>query len=63
MQLALRVDKLTSEIMYQGKFQKRNGFGFVFGQSSKKSRSSNSFGNSSGFGIDSIGFLQSIRSL
>ena len=35
-QLALRVEKLTSERMSQRKFQKKKGFGFVLGQSTKK---------------------------
>ena len=30
-QLALRVEKLTSERLAKGKFQKRKSFGFVFG--------------------------------
>ena len=53
-QLALRAEKLTGERMSRGKFQKRKGFGFVSGQSSKKSRSFESFGNSSGFETDSV---------
>ena len=36
-QLALKVEKLTGERMSRGKFQKKKGFGFVSGQSSKKS--------------------------
>ena len=51
MQLALRTEKLTGERMYRTNFQKRKGFNFVFGQSSKKSRSFDSFGNSSGSGL------------
>ena len=43
LQLALRVEKLTGERMSQSNFQKRNGFSFVSGQSSKKSRSFESF--------------------
>ena len=30
-QLALRAEKLTSERLSRGKFQKRKGFGFVLG--------------------------------
>ena len=61
-QLALRADKLTNEKMAKGKFQKRNGFGFMSGQSSKKSRSSESSGNSFGSGAESISSLQIFRS-
>ena len=43
-QLALRAEKLISKRMSQGKFNKRKGFGFVSSQSSKKSRSFDSFG-------------------
>ena len=46
-QLALRVEKLTNERVAKGKFQKMRGFGFMFGQSSKKSKSF-------GFGVESI---------
>ena len=53
-QLALRAEKLTSERMSRGNFQKRKGLGFVFGQSSKKSRSSESSGNSSGSETSSV---------
>ena len=60
-QLALRAEKLTSKRMSRGKFQKRKGFGFVLGQSSKKSRSSESFDNSSEFGIDSNSSLQTFK--
>ena len=48
-QLALRAEKLTSERMSRENFQKRKRFGFVPRQSSKKSRSFESSGNSSGF--------------
>ena len=53
-QLALRVEKLVNKIGAKGKFQKRKGFGFMFGQSSKKSRSSESSGNSSRSGAESV---------
>ncbi|XVF07246.1 hypothetical protein REPUB_Repub06bG0122200 [Reevesia pubescens] len=58
-QLALRAEKLTSERRTRGNFQKRNGSNFVPGQSSKKSRSFDSSGNSSGFGF---GFINSPQS-
>ena len=60
-QLALRAEKLTSERMSRGKFQKRKGFGFVSGQSSKKRRNFESFGNSSESRIDSISSPQTLR--
>ena len=53
-QLALRVEKLANERVAKGKFQKRKGFGFMSGQSSKKSRSSESSGNSFGLGAESV---------
>ena len=53
-QLALRAKKLTSKRLVRGKFQKRKSFGFVSGQFSNKSRSSESSGNSSGLGADSV---------
>ena len=53
-QLTLRADKLSSGRLSWEKFQKRKGSGFVSGQSSKKSQSSESFGNSSRSGTDSI---------
>ena len=53
MQLVFRAEKLTNERVAKGKFQKRKGFGFMFGQSFKKSRSSESLGNSSGSGAKS----------
>ena len=49
-QLALRAEKLANERGTKGKFQKRKGFGFTSGQSSKKSKSFESSGNSSGSG-------------
>ena len=61
-QLALRVEKLANEIGNKGKFQKRKGFGFMSGQSSKKSKSSESSGNSSGSGAESASSPQAIRS-
>ena len=53
-QLALRAKKLTNERVTKGKFQKRKGFGFMSGQSSKKSRSSEFSGNSSESGVESV---------
>ena len=53
-QLAWRAEKLTSERLARGKFQKRKSFGFMSGQLSKKSRSSESSSNSSRSGIDSV---------
>ena len=50
-QLALRAEKLTGERKSRGNFQKRKGFGFIPGQSSKKSRSSDSSENSSILGL------------
>ena len=47
-QLTLRAEKLTSKRLAQGKFQKRKSFEFMSGQPSKKSRSSESSGSSSG---------------
>ena len=61
-QLALRAEKLTSERMSREKFQKRKEFGFVSGQSSKKSHSSESSNNSSGSGTDSFDSPQTFRS-
>ena len=61
-QLALRAEKLANERGTKGKFQKRKGFGFTFGQSSKKSRSSKSSRNSSGSGVESVSSPQSFRS-
>ena len=55
-QLTLKVEKLTSERMSGGKFQKRKGFEFVSGQSSKNNRSFESFGNSSGSETDLVSF-------
>ena len=37
-QLALRVEKLANEKLNRGKFQKKKSFGFLSGQSSKKSK-------------------------
>ena len=58
-QLALRAEKLTGEKMFQSNFQKRKGFSFMSSQSSKKSRSSNFSGNSSGSGFGYISSPQS----
>ena len=60
-QLALRVEKLTSEKTSQGNFQKRKGFGFMFGQFSKKSQSSDFFGNSFDFGTGFVISFQTTR--
>ena len=62
MQLALRAKKLANERGAKGKFQKRKGFGFMSGQSSKKSRSFESSGNSSGSGAESVSSPQTFRS-
>ena len=56
-QLALRVEKLTSERISQGSFQKRKCFSLMLQQSLKKSRSS----DSSGFGTRSVNSPQTIR--
>ena len=61
-QLALRVEKLTGEKRSRGSFQKRKGLDFTSKQSSKKSRSSDSFGNSFRSGTNSVSSLQSIPS-
>ena len=61
-QLALRAEKLANERGAKGKFQKRKGFGFTSGQSSKKSRSSESSGNSFGLGVESVSSPQTFRS-
>ena len=62
MQLALRAEKLSGERISWGKFQKKKGFGFVSNQSSKKSQSFESFGNSFRSNIDSVSFLLTFRS-
>ena len=61
-QLALRAKKLANEKVAKGKFQKRKGFGFMFGQSSNKSISSKSSGNSSGSSAESVSSPQAFRS-
>ena len=53
-QLALRAEKLANERVTKGKFQKRKSLRFMFGQSSKKSRNSESSDNSSGSGAESV---------
>ena len=53
-QLALRAKKLTNERVAKEKFQKRKGFGFMSGQSLKKSRSFESSGNSSRSGAEFV---------
>ena len=60
-QLALRAKKLANERVAKGKFQKRKGFRFMSGQSSKKSRSSESSGNSSGSGAKYVNLPQAFR--
>ena len=45
-QLALRVEKLTSETISCNSFQKMKWFSFILGQSTKKIRSLDSFGSS-----------------
>ena len=62
-QLALKAKKLANERVTKGKFQKRKGFGFMSGQSSKKSRSFESSGNSSRSGAESVSSPQVFRSL
>ena len=59
-QLALRVEKLTDERMSRDSFQKRKEFGFMSGQSSKKSHSFESSKNYCRSRIDSFCFPQSI---
>ena len=61
-QLALKAEKLNREKRSRGSFQKRKGLGFTSEQSSKKSHSSDFFGNSSRSGTDSVISPQSIRS-
>ena len=61
-QLALKAEKLANERGAKGKFQKRKGFGFMSGQSSKKSRSSESSKNSSRSGAESVSSPQAFRS-
>ena len=61
-QLALRAEKLANERGNKRKFQKRKGFGFISGQSFKKSKSSESSGNSSGLGAESVSSPQAFRS-
>ena len=58
--LTLRAEKLTNEQVAKGKLQKMKGFGFMSGQSSKKSRSSESLDNSSRLGIESISSPQTV---
>ena len=61
-QLALRTEKLTRERRSRGSFKKRKAVGFIFGQSSKKSRSSDSSKNFFKLGTDSVNSPQSIQS-
>ena len=60
-QLVLRAEKLANERLNRGKFQKRENFGFLLGQSSKKSKSSESSEHSSGSGTESISSPQAFR--
>ena len=60
--MVLRAKKLANERGAKGKFQKRKGFGFMFGQSFKKSKSSESSGNSSGSGAEFVSSPQAFRS-
>ena len=60
-QLALRVEKLANERFNKGKFQKRKNFGFLFGQSSKKSKSSESLEHSSRSSTESVSSPQAFR--
>ena len=53
-QLALKAKKLTGERMSRSNFQKRKGFNFISGQSSKKSKNLDFFGNSSSSSFGSI---------
>ena len=61
-QLALRAKKLANERVANRKFQKRKGFGFMSGQSSKKSRSFESSCNSSRLGAESVSSSQTFQS-
>ena len=56
------MEKLANERVVKGKFQKRKGFGFMSGQSSKKSKSSESSSNSFGSGAEFISSPQTFRS-
>ena len=60
-QLALRVEKLANERFNKGKFQKRKNFGFLSGQSSKKSKSFESSEHSSGSDTESVSSPQAFR--
>ena len=60
-QLALRAKKLTNEQMAKGKFQKNKSFGFMSEQFSKKSRSFESSGNSSGSSAEAVSSPQIVR--
>ena len=56
------MEKLANERVVKGKFQKRKGFGFMSGQSSKKSKSSESLSNSSRSDAESVSSPQTFRS-
>ena len=56
-QLALRVKKLTSEVLARESF-KRESFGFMSAQPSKKNRSSESSSNSFGSRANSVNSAQ-----
>ena len=60
-QLALRAEKLANERFNRGKFQKRKNFGFSSGQSSKKSKSSESLEHSFRSGTESVSSPQAFR--
>ena len=53
-QLALRAEKLTSERLAKGKFQKMKSFEFMSGQFLKKSKSLKSLKNSFRSGAESV---------
>ena len=59
-QLALRAEKHTRERRSRVVFKKQKGFGFTFGQSSKKSCSSDFSKNSSSSGTNFVSSPQSI---
>ena len=61
-QLVLRAEKLSSERISQGKFQKNKGFGFVPSQSSKKNRSFESSRNSFRSRTNLVSFPQTVPS-
>ena len=60
-QLAVKAEKLANERFNRGKFQKRKNFGFLSGQSSKKSKSFESSEHSFGSGTESVSSPQAFR--